>query len=86
VMDRTREHLGTTDTAIIRARQRLLNAAKALRDRGVTPPGADQPELFRVRSCSAVLPEDADWRAALEGWHQARTNEVSDAQLAGKLP
>jgi phenylpropionate dioxygenase-like ring-hydroxylating dioxygenase large terminal subunit len=86
VMDRTKEHLGTTDTAIIRARQRLLNAAKALRDKGVTPPGADQPELFRVRSCSAVLPEDADWRSALEGWHQARTNEVSEAQLAGKLP
>jgi len=86
IMDRTREHLGTTDTAIIKARQRLLGAAKALRDRGVTPPGVDQPELFRVRSCSAVLPADVDWRSALEGWHLARTNEVSPAQLAGRLP
>ena len=83
-MNRTREHLGTTDMAIIKARQILLRAAQALREHGVTPPGADQPELYRVRSCSAMLPEGVDWRTALEDWHLARTNEVSPAQASGR--
>jgi phthalate 4,5-dioxygenase len=76
IFDRTKEHLGTTDSAIIQARRLLLSAAKALRDQGTPPPGAENPDLFRVRSCSAVLPEGADWQAALEDWHMARTNEV----------
>ena len=84
IVDRSREHLGTTDAMIIQTRQRLLRAAKALRERGSLPPGADQPEAYRVRSCSAVLPDDVDWRVALEDWHLARTNEVSAAQTAGR--
>jgi phenylpropionate dioxygenase-like ring-hydroxylating dioxygenase large terminal subunit len=84
IADRGTEHLGTTDTAIIRGRQRLLRAAKALRADGVTPPGVDQPELFKVRSCSAVLPEGVDWRTALEDWHLARTTEVSAAQAVAE--
>ncbi|HZT06908.1 MAG TPA: Rieske 2Fe-2S domain-containing protein [Chloroflexota bacterium] len=82
VMDRSAEHLGTTDTAIIKTRQRLLRAARALREQGLTPPEVDRPELYRVRSCVAVLPDDADWRAALEDWHFARTTAVSAAQAA----
>jgi nitrite reductase/ring-hydroxylating ferredoxin subunit len=80
VSDRSVEHLGTTDRAIIRGRQRLLRAAKALREEGMTPPEVDRPELFRVRSCSAILPDDVDWRTALEDWHQARTTEVPRVQ------
>jgi len=83
-MDRSKEHLGTTDTAIIKARQVLLRAARALREHGTPPPGVDQPELYRVRSCSAMLPEGVDWRTALDDWHRARTNEVSAAQVAGR--
>ena len=86
VMNRNREHLGTTDTAIIKSRQRLLGAAKALREHGTPPPAADQPELCRVRSCSALLPEGVNWRTALEDWHLARTTEVSDAQLSAVRP
>jgi len=82
IMNRTQEHLGTTDTAIIRARQRLIRAARALREEGTLPLAADKPELYRVRSCSAVLPEAVDWRTALDDWHHARTNEVSAAQAS----
>ena len=80
VADRSAEHLGTTDTAIIKGRQRLMRAARALRNEGTPPPGVDAPELFRVRSCSAVLPEGVDWRVALEDWHLARTSTISAAQ------
>ena len=53
----------------------MMEAAKAFRDRGVTPPGVDDPELYRVRSCQAILPADSDWRTALDDWHNARTPE-----------
>lgn len=81
IFDRTREHLGTTDSAIVQARRLLIAAARALREQATPPPGADHPEIFRVRSCSAVLPADADWQAALEDWHLARTNESAWSRL-----
>jgi hypothetical protein len=75
IMDRTKEHLGTADATIIRVRRRLLEAAKALRERGVTPPGVNDPELYRVRSCQALLPRESIWQEALDDWHHARTPE-----------
>jgi len=61
IVDRTKEHLGSSDTAIIRVRRRLLDAARALRDQGVPPPGSDRPRSFCVRSASVVIPAGADW-------------------------
>jgi len=66
IYDRTHEHLGTSDAMVIRTRRRLINAAKALRDHGVTPPAVDQPELYRVRSGGVILPRGVDWLAATE--------------------
>lgn len=64
IMDRTREHLGTSDAAIIQMRRCILNAAKALRSDGATPPGVDNPDCYAVHSASAVLPRGADWVSA----------------------
>jgi hypothetical protein len=75
IMDRTREHLGTADATIIRVRRRMIEAAKAFRERGLTPPGADHPEYYRVRSCQAILPKDVSWQQALDDWHSCRTIE-----------
>jgi hypothetical protein len=61
IVDRAHEHLGTTDAMIIRVRRRLIEAAKALRDEGMTPPGVDRPEIYRVRSAIVNLPKAADW-------------------------
>src|SRR5439155_16460973 len=77
IADRSKEHLGTVDAMIIRTRQRWLNAARALRETGTPPPIAHRPELFRVRSSSAVLDEGVDWRAELEDWHLCRTDELA---------
>jgi hypothetical protein len=57
IMDRSREHLLSTDNGIIMARQRLLRAVRALQQ-GEPPPGTD-PATHRVRSASVVLPRDA---------------------------
>ncbi|HXU89153.1 MAG TPA: Rieske 2Fe-2S domain-containing protein [Methylomirabilota bacterium] len=62
-VDRSQERLGSSDTAIIQVRRRLMNAARALRDHAEPPPGAD-PRSFCVRSASLVLAPDADWVAA----------------------
>src|SRR5438128_1540360 len=73
IMDRTREHLGTADAMVIRVRRRMLEAARALRERGVTPPGVKYPELYRVRSCQAILPRDRSWQDALDDGHVVQT-------------
>jgi phthalate 4,5-dioxygenase len=60
IVDRTQERLGTSDTAIIQVRRRLMQAARALRDHGTGPPGLE-PASFLVRSASAVLVPGPDW-------------------------
>jgi phenylpropionate dioxygenase-like ring-hydroxylating dioxygenase large terminal subunit len=61
LVDRAREHLGTTDAMIIQVRRRLINAAKALRDHGTIPPGVDDPDVYRVRTATVVLPTGENW-------------------------
>lgn len=71
IVDRSQEHLGSSDTMIIRTRRRLLDAVRALRDRGVVPPGVDDPAVYLVRSGGVILPEDADWIEATEALRRA---------------
>jgi phthalate 4,5-dioxygenase len=61
VLNRTTEHLGTTDAAIIQMRRCMLNAVKALRDHDAVPPGVDNPEAYGVRSATAYIPKDQSW-------------------------
>ena len=61
IMDRTNEHLGTTDQMIIRTRRRYIAAAKALQEQGVTPPGVDNPKAYHQRSGLIILPRSVDW-------------------------
>ena len=63
IVDRSKEHLVSTDRGIILARRRLQQAALALRDDGVTPPGVD-PAHQRVRSASIILPPDQPFAEA----------------------
>ena len=78
IYDRSKEHLGTSDMMIIKTRQRLLNAVKALQDQGVPPPGVDEPEVYRVRSGGIILPKDADW---IEATRERRKAFVEHADL-----
>jgi phenylpropionate dioxygenase-like ring-hydroxylating dioxygenase large terminal subunit len=59
VVDRTDEHLGSSDAAIVAARRRLIGEARALAGGADSPSGLD-PASQRVRSGSAVLPADAE--------------------------
>ncbi len=55
IYDRTKEHLGTTDIAIIEWRKLMLKLARDLRE-GDEPPQAANPEAYWVRSGGAVAP------------------------------
>ena len=70
IVDRSEEHLGTSDAMIIRTRRRLMRAAIDLRE-GTTPPGVDQPALYRQRSGGVILPRSADWVEATVELRQA---------------
>jgi hypothetical protein len=61
ILDRTKEHLCAGDISTIKARLKLLDAAKALRAIGTVPPGARDPSVYRVRGTSTVVPDKMDW-------------------------
>src|SRR5687768_11870961 len=61
IVDRTKENLVSTDNGIIMARHRLLRAAKALAEKGITPPGVDVMHQ-KVRSAAIVLPPDQPYK------------------------
>ena len=63
IADRTKEHLGPADKAIITARQVLLQALKAVQA-GEDPPGTDT-SYYRARSAVKIIPAKASWREAI---------------------
>jgi phenylpropionate dioxygenase-like ring-hydroxylating dioxygenase large terminal subunit len=63
IADRSIEHLGTTDSMIIRVRRRLLEAVKTFQEAGEIP-GAFEPGIYRQRSGHIVLSNGVDvWEA-----------------------
>jgi phenylpropionate dioxygenase-like ring-hydroxylating dioxygenase large terminal subunit len=64
IVDRTQEHLGSTDKGVVAARLLLLKAAKTV-EAGGDPPGADDT-YFHIRAIERVLEPGADWRAILK--------------------
>jgi len=48
IVNRSREHLGTTDVAIVRARVKLLDLVRDLQI-GIEPSLPQHPELYRVK-------------------------------------
>jgi nitrite reductase/ring-hydroxylating ferredoxin subunit len=54
IYDRSQEHLGSSDVAVISARRRLIRAARELRD-GAEPYLATHGSLYRVRSAATAL-------------------------------
>jgi hypothetical protein len=62
IVDRSKEHLGPADRAIIVARQLLSQAVRTHQDGGM-PPGL-APSYYTVRAAEGSLPKDVDWKAA----------------------
>lgn len=62
IIDRTKEHLASSDTAVIKMRRLLIEGAKALRD-GVEPVAAAGGRLYRPQSHSTVIDGTDDFDA-----------------------
>jgi hypothetical protein len=60
IYNRAREHLGTSDRAIIRMRSMLIKAAKDL-DNGIEPAGLTGP-FSTIRSAERNIRVEDDWR------------------------
>jgi phenylpropionate dioxygenase-like ring-hydroxylating dioxygenase large terminal subunit len=88
IYDRTHEHLGTSDSMIIRVRRALVRAALALQDTGVLPPGVDQPEVYAQRSGGVIIPRNADWLEATAELRKAFVHHTPDEIQAslGRIP
>jgi phenylpropionate dioxygenase-like ring-hydroxylating dioxygenase large terminal subunit len=84
IYDRSQERLGTSDQMIIRTRRRLINAATAFAETGVTPMIVEHPEFYRIRAGSTLLPVEADWFTATEKLREAFAEHAAlDWSLTG---
>jgi hypothetical protein len=76
IYDRSQEHLGTSDTAIIFFRRQLIRWAKQLAQ-GIEPPLLSDPALYRVRPIDILTSEPN-----LEPiWEADRTAHMAEAQM-----
>jgi hypothetical protein len=62
IVDRSREHLGPADRAVIQARRLLLETVRTVAEGGV--PRGIEPTYATLAAAEAVLSRDADWREA----------------------
>ena len=76
IYDRTKEHLGSADSAIIRVRHLWLKAAQALREQGLVPVGCQSPQSYRVRSSGILLDKNSK-----ESWIEA-SRELRAARVS----
>jgi phenylpropionate dioxygenase-like ring-hydroxylating dioxygenase large terminal subunit len=60
IVDRSREHLGPADRAVIQARRLLLETVRTVAEGGV--PRGIEPTYATLAAAEAVLSRDADWR------------------------
>ena len=64
IADRSREHLGSSDSAVIRVRRLWLSAVQD----NVRPLGVDAPESYRVRAAGLLIRAEEDWTTAAADW------------------
>ena len=63
IVDRTREHLGSTDKAIITLRRIMLDVINDFQQ-GIEPAGVDPNTYRNVRAADMIVPKDVPWQEA----------------------
>jgi hypothetical protein len=81
IADRTREHLGPTDAAIIQFRRLMLAAARDL-GRGVVPPAAGSAGAYTVRSGSALADRSVPFEEVMLRRFGDRIGQVPSAMYS----
>ena len=70
IADRTKEHLGSSDSMVIKTRRRIMTAAINLQE-GIDPATVDHPELYEERSGGTILPKGQGWFEATRDLRKA---------------
>jgi phthalate 4,5-dioxygenase len=81
--DRRKEHLGTSDVAVIRMRRLMLDSVRRFTETGAPPLGLDRPIPYhRLRAEEKMIPLGAPWQAvgAFAG------EPVTDVTAGAKTP
>jgi len=77
IVDRSMEHLASSDRMVMMTRRALLSAAREFAKSGKLPDVVDDPSISRnARGGDMVVPENTDW---IEGYEQAMKNAVRPA-------
>jgi phenylpropionate dioxygenase-like ring-hydroxylating dioxygenase large terminal subunit len=79
IVDRSQEHLGPADRAIMTTRQILLEAARAVRE-GRDPRGAQSTTYGQARAIDRILP-----RGGENAWHDALAPEMNPDERGASL-
>lgn len=58
IADRTKEHLGSSDTAIVKCRRRLIESARQFAADGTIPVAARRGDLYKRRAVAMLLPKE----------------------------
>jgi phenylpropionate dioxygenase-like ring-hydroxylating dioxygenase large terminal subunit len=66
IMDRSSENLCVGDLTLVKARKLLRDAALALQRHGTVPNGVNNPEIYRVRAASTIVPDNVNWVEAVQ--------------------
>jgi len=64
IVDRSQEHLGASDKAIIAMRRMLVEAARSI-EKGINPLGTGS-EYYKLRAIDKILPDGVRWQEALK--------------------
>ena len=63
ILDRTKEHLGTSDVAVVAWRRLMIRMARALADKGELPSMlTSAPPWPKVKAVTVVFPESRTWK------------------------
>jgi hypothetical protein len=77
--DRTREHLGSSDTGVIATRRRLMRQAQALA-RGTEPSQPSTPGVYRLHSMAVVADRRVPWQELMQE-HMLAPASVAQAEV-----
>ena len=82
IYDRTREHLGASDAAVIWLRNTMMKSARAFME-GEEPPGLDPSIAYdQIRSHHKMLPVDVPWYEI--GEYEGEDIEAGYARSVGR--
>jgi phthalate 4,5-dioxygenase len=62
ILDRSKEHLGSSDIAVVAWRRMMIRMARALAEKGEAPAMLSMPAWDQVKAVTVVYPDERSWK------------------------